>query len=181
MASVARYVLLLRGINVGRAHRIAMADLRALLTDAGHGEVRTLLQSGNVVLEADPPAAELARSVEQALEARFGFAVPTVVRTAEELLAVLARDPLADVVTDPTRYVVSFSADPVPAAVEELLRSVDAGGDRYVVDGRELYLWCPQGQLKSPLAAALAKHRGGPVGTARNWATVGKIAGLLER
>jgi uncharacterized protein (DUF1697 family) len=178
---VARYALLLRGINVGKAHRVPMAELRDLLSAHGHREVRTLLQSGNVVLDSDVPAAELAGAVEPALEERFGFAVPVVVRTAEELLAVRARDPLADVATDPTRYVVSFSADPVPAAVVERLSSVDPGDDRYVVDGRELYLWCPHGQLQSPLAAALAKLRGGPVGTARNWATVGKIAELLER
>jgi uncharacterized protein (DUF1697 family) len=53
--------------------------------------------------------------------------------------------------------------------------------DQYVVEGRELYLWCPHGQLQSPLSAALAKHKGGPVGTARNWATVGKLAELLRR
>ena len=179
--AVARYALLLRGINVGKAHRVPMAELRELLSAQGHGEVRTLLQSSNVVLDSDLPAAELVGTVEPALEERFGLAVPVVVRTAEELLAVRARDPLADVATDPTRYVVSFSADAVPAEVEERLRAVDPGDDRYVVDGRELYLGCPHGQLQSPLGAALAKLRGGPVGTARNWATVGKVADLLER
>jgi uncharacterized protein (DUF1697 family) len=178
---VTRYAVLLRGINVGRAHRIAMADLRDLLSAAGYGEVRTLLQSGNVVLDADQPAGKLTRSVEQALEDRFGFAVPTVVRTADELRAVVASDPLGDVVTDPSRYVVSFSADAVPADLVERLAAVDAGDDRYAVEGRELYLWCPDGQLKSPLAAALAKHRGGPTGTARNWATVLKLVDLFQR
>jgi hypothetical protein len=95
-----RSVLLLRGINVGKAHRIAMADLRALLEAEGHADVRTLLQSGNVVLGAQLPAEELAASVEQALERRFGFLVPTVVRTADQLLAAVARDPLGSVATD---------------------------------------------------------------------------------
>ena len=176
-----RYVLLLRGINVGRAHRIAMADLRALLTAQGHGGVSTLLQSGNVLLDSDLPAPELARSVEQAVEQRFGFAVPTVVRTREEVLAVLARDPLGAVVTDPTRYVVSFSADHVPPDLVQRLHAVDPGDDEFAVVGRELYLWCPHGQLESPLSAALAKHRGGPAGTARNWKTVLKLAELLQR
>jgi uncharacterized protein (DUF1697 family) len=177
---VTRYALLLRGINVGRAHRVAMADLRALLQGEGHGEARTLLQSGNVVLDSDLPAEELAGSVARALEGRFGFAIGTVVRTRDELLAVVAGDPLGSVVGDPARYVVSFFAGQVPADLGERLRAVDPGDDEYAIDGRELYLWCPHGQLQSPLAAALAKHRGGPVGTARNWRTVLKLAELLQ-
>jgi uncharacterized protein (DUF1697 family) len=176
-----RYALLLRGINVGRAHRIGMADLRGLLQAEGHGDVATLLQSGNVVLDSDLAPGELARSVEQALERRFGFPVPTVARTADALLAVVAKDPLGAVATDPTRYVVAFFAEDLPPDVEEFLRGVDPGDDAFAVDGRELYLWCPHGQLESPLAAALAKRRAGPVGTARNWATVGKLADLLQR
>jgi uncharacterized protein (DUF1697 family) len=178
---VTRYALLLRGINVGRAHRIPMADLRELLTAEGHVGVATLLQSGNVALDSDLPADELAGSVERALERRFGFPVPVVVRTAEELSAVLAADPLGEVVTDPTRYVVSFFADEVPKGLAERLSATDPVDDVYRVDGRELYLWCPHGQLDSPVSAAIAKHRAGPVGTARNWATVGKLGELLRR
>jgi uncharacterized protein (DUF1697 family) len=177
---VTRYALLLRGINVGRAHRVAMADLRELLEAEGHGGVRTLLQSGNVVLDAELPAEELAGSVEQALERRFGFAIGTVVRTRAEVLGVVAKDPLGSGAGDPSRYVVSFFAGEVPPDLAERLRSVDAGDDEYMVDGRELYLWCPHGQLASPLAAALGTHRGGPVGTARNWRTVLKLADLLQ-
>ena len=175
-----RYAVLLRGINVGRAHRVPMADLRELLTAEGHAGVATLLQSGNVVLDSDRPAGELVPAVERALEQRFGFAVPAVVRTAAELLAVVGKDPLGRVATDPSRYVVSFSNEPVPPAVQEQLAAVDPGDDVVTVDGRELYLWCPHGQLESPLAAALAKLKG-PVGTARNWSTVLKLADLLQR
>ena len=176
-----RYAVLVRGINVGRAHRIAMAELRELLTAEGHRAVRTLLQSGNVVLESELSPGELTPSVERALERRFGFPVPTVVRTADELLAVVGKDPLGPVATDPARYVVSFFAGAVPAELEQRLRSVDPVDDEFRVDGRELYLWCPHGQLQSPLSAALGKHRTGPVGTARNWSTVLKLADLVQR
>ena len=176
-----RYAVLLRGINVGRAHRVPMAGLRELLAGEGHGGVRTLLQSGNVVLDSQLPPGELVPAVERALERQFGFAIPTVVRTADELLAVVARDPLHDVVTDPTRYVVSFFAADVPADLVERLASVDPVDDVYLVDGRELYLWCPHGQLQSPVSAALGKYKGGRVGTARNWSTVLKLAELLQR
>jgi len=178
---VIRYALLLRGINVGKAHRIAMADLRELLTAEGHSGVATLLQSGNVALDSAQPAEELARSVEQALERRFGFPVPTVVRTREEVDAVLARDPFGAVATDPTRYVVVFLGGEATADLDERLRTVDARDDEYVVDGRELYVWCPHGQLDSPLMTAFGKAPGMPVTTARNWNTVRRLGELLDR
>jgi len=178
---VARYALLLRGINVGRAHRIGMADLRALLTDEGHTGVATLLQSGNVVLDSELPASELVTSVEQALQRRFGFPVRTVVRTREELLGVVSRDPLGVVATDPTRYVVTFFSGEVPAGLVERLRATDPGDDAFAAAGRELYVWCPHGQRDSPLLTAVGGHRGGSAGTARNWATVRKLADLLRR
>src|SRR3954465_2690830 len=134
-----RYAVLLRGINVGRAHRVPMAELRELLAGEGHEEGRTLLQSGNVVLASQLPPGELAPSVEQALERRFGFAIPTVVRTADELLAVVAADPLGDVAPDPPRYVVSFFSGDGPPELDESLRTVDPVDDVYRIEGRELY------------------------------------------
>src|SRR3712207_6281217 len=107
-----RYAVLLRGINVGRAKRIGMADLRALLTDAGFTDVATLLQSGNVVLDSDLPADEVARRVERAITERFDMDVAAVVRTREEVHAVVALDPLGDVAGDGSRYVVAFMAEP---------------------------------------------------------------------
>jgi uncharacterized protein (DUF1697 family) len=176
-----RYALLLRGINLGRARRVAMADLRALLAAEGFTGVATLLQSGNVVLDADVPADALARSVEAAITAHLGLAVEVVVRSREQVRAVLARDPLGDVAVDGARYVVAFLAEPAGAALEDMLAAVEPGDDRYVVDATELYVWCPDGQLHSPVMAALGKLKGGPVTTVRNWNTVQKLGALLER
>ena len=118
--------------------------------------------------------------MEQALEHRFGFPVPVVVRTAEEFLDVVTRDPLGAVVTDRTRYVVAFAAAELPVELGEWLRTVDPGDDAFAVQGRELFLWCPHGQLASPLAGALARRGGGPVSTTRNWRTVLRLADLLR-
>jgi uncharacterized protein (DUF1697 family) len=175
------YAVLLRGINLGRAKRIAMADLRALLDREGHRNVATLLQSGNVVLDSDDPPPAVAASVEQAIQRHLGLDVAAVVRTREEVRDVVAGDPLGDVVTDGSRYVVAFMAEEPGPALDELLRSVEPADDRYALVGRELYLWCPHGQLESPLMAALGKAKGGPVTTVRNWNTVVKLAALLER
>jgi uncharacterized protein (DUF1697 family) len=175
-----RYAVLLRGINLGRSRRVAMADLRELLTAEGYGNVRTLLQSGNVVLDTDRSATALTGALEAALERRFGFPVDVLVRSRDELLGVLAADPLGEVADDGAKYQVVFLAGPADRTLRAALDSDDAGDDRYVLGDRELYLWCPNGIQGSPLMAALGKLRGGPPATTRNWNTVRKLAALLD-
>ena len=107
-----RFVALLRGINVGRNRRIRMADLRAALAEAGFEDVRTLLQSGNVVLSRPgATAGDVVEDVERAVRARFGHDVPVLVRTADELADVVARSPLPEP-ADGSRYLVAFLSGP---------------------------------------------------------------------
>jgi len=175
LGPVSRLVLLLRGINVGRAKRIGMADLRELLTEAGYGDVRTHLQSGNVVLSCDQPAASVARDVHDRIKERFGFDVAVIARTAAELTAVVEAAPLADVATDPARHMVAFlSAEPDAAAVREL-EATDFAAEQIVAAERELYLWCPDGLQNSALVKALTAERLGVEVTVRNWNTVVKV------
>ena len=169
--SCTRYVALLRGINVGRAHQVDMPRLRDLLAGRGHANVRTHLRSGNVVL--DSPLAE-------AIEAEFGFAVPVVVRTGAEIDAVVAGNPLAGVATDPARYLVTFMARPPDEALVDALPPAADGGGEYLVRGRELYLWLPDGIQGTPLASWKWDALLGRPGTARNWNTVTKLAGLAN-
>ncbi len=108
-------VALLRGINVGAHNRIPMADLRALLADIGYPDARTLVQSGNIVLSAELAPEELAAELERAIAGKFGVQTPVVVRTRDELAAVVALDPLGDVAEEHKLYQVSFlSAEPDP-------------------------------------------------------------------
>jgi uncharacterized protein (DUF1697 family) len=176
---VTRYAVLLRGINVGRAQRVAMADLRARLGAAGFEDVATLLNSGNVVLGSSASAASVGRTVEKVIRDELGVDSAAVVRTADEIRAVIALNPLGDVADDGSRYVVAFMASKPGPELAELLSSVDAGEDRYAVHERELFVWCPNGQMDSPLMTALGKARGGPVTTVRNWNTVRKLGNLL--
>ncbi|ASW55834.1 DUF1697 domain-containing protein [Plantactinospora sp. KBS50] len=176
-----RYALLLRGINLGRSRRVAMADLRELLTEQGYGDVATLLQSGNVTLAADLPPAELGSAVRLAIEQRFGMVVDVVVRTRDELARIVAGNPLADVAVDGSRYVVWFLAGPPPAAVVRALADADLGDDRYVLDGAEVYGWLPHGQRDSRLVTVLGKVKDGPTATARNWNTVEKLLAAMDR
>ncbi|RKN48722.1 DUF1697 domain-containing protein [Micromonospora endolithica] len=176
---MARYAVLLRGINLGKARRVGMADLRALLTQEGYGNVATLLQSGNVVLDADLPPAELGPAIERAIETRFGFPVGVILRSRDELARVVASNPLAAVADDGAKYVVSFLARPLDGPIEDALAGVELGADRYVVDGAEMYAWCPGGLSDSPLMKALGKIKNGPPATVRNWNTVEKLLAAM--
>lgn len=162
-----RFVVLLRGINVGRANRIAMADLRALLADAGYTAVRTVLNSGNAVVSGpdDPPGVHAAR-IEAAVTERTGLSVGVVVLTAEGLRTIVDADPFADLADDGSRMMAHVHAEPVDPdlPVPEHTR----------VDGQVIYQWCPDGLLAAPpvgLPGALV--------TTRNWNTVTKLAALL--
>ena len=105
-----RYLVMPRGINVGTRNRVPMAELRSKLTEAGHSDPVTILQSGNVIITSDcADAAALASSIEQLLAAEFGVNVPCLTRTAEHVQAVLERDPLGDVADDGSRHLVNFN------------------------------------------------------------------------
>lgn len=174
-----RYVLLLRGINLGARNRVAMADLRALLADLGYSGVRTHLQSGNAIVDAPTRAPAAVRSaVEKALAARYPFAVPVVVRTPAQLAAVVAHDPLGDVATDDARYSVLFVDRAVGTGALAGLDDEAYAPERVAVRGSEVYLWMPEGQHRSRLAAAVERRLEGRTVTLRNWRTVRALAEL---
>ena len=172
-----RYVVLLRGINLGPNRRLPMGPLRDALTARGHEAVRTHLASGNVLLESALAEDEVARAVRQAIAEEFSLDVPTVVRTGAELARVLDADPLGAVVTDPARYSVTFL--PEPPAPERVAALPPPEDGAYAVRGRELYLWLPGGMARSVMAVTWNWDRLlGVAGTNRNWNTVTKLAEL---
>ena len=167
-----RQIVLLRGINLGPRNRIAMPELRELLGQAGYREVRTYVQSGNVVLESDESPAALETSVERLIAEGFDLQISVIARTRDELADVVERNPLADVATDPKRYQVSFLSEALPAERVEELNAVAAKAERLIASGRELYAWHPNGVARSKLWAKLAGTGLGVKATARNWKTV---------
>ncbi len=175
---MAAHVALLRGINLAAKRRVGMAQLRELLTEAGYQDVRTHLQSGNVVLRAPARAGQLERELAAAIEAEFGFAVPVIVRSARQLATVIADEPFGDAVTEPKLYQVSFLAGPAPAGTEQRLRALAAGAERVQVSGRQIYAWHPDGIGRSKLASGLGAAAMGVVTTTRNFRTVCALAEL---
>lgn len=171
----------LRGINVGANNRVPMAELRALLTEQlGAQEVKTYLQSGNLVCVPPGTPAEFARTLSEAIESEFGVLSPVVQRTFEELSAVLAADPLRDIATDDKLYQVHFCDHPVPEL--DLAALPIHNDERIVVDGSEIYIWygSDKGIHASKLPVALGKQLPDMTITARNMRTVRKVTELLD-
>jgi uncharacterized protein (DUF1697 family) len=165
-------ILLLRGINLGSHKRVAMPELRALLSDGGFEDVRTYVQSGNVVLASQASPRHVGAQAERLIADRFGFDVDVIVRTRDELAEVVARNPLAEVAVDPKRYQVSFlDAEPDPDVLERIAK-VTTEPERLVAIGRELYAWHPNGIGRSKLWNKLGGTGLGVRATARNWTTV---------
>ncbi len=177
---MARQIVLLRGVNLGARNRIAMSELRELLARAGFADVRTHLQSGNVVLTSDAPPEQLARESERHIAEHFGLDLQVVVRTRDELAAVVRRNPLATVADDPRRYHVNFlAAEPSAEALSKLAAAV-LETERLTVIGRELYTWQPEGIAGSRLSRLLTGPGLGVTATARNWRTVTSLLAMLE-
>ncbi len=166
---------LLRAVNVG-GRKVVMAELREALAAAGFADPRTYLASGNVLVGTELPPAAAGTAMEAAIAERFGFAVPVLVRTAEELAAVAATDPFDGEASDPARRLVAFF--PAPPDVGPLA-GVDVAPERFAAVGRELHLWCPGGVGRSAMLNGRPMARVWGAATARNWNTVTKLTELV--
>ena len=175
-----RQVVLLRGINLGPNNRIAMPQLREVLSEAGFEDVSTYVQSGNIVLSSDASEAALARRCRALIADEFGLDIDVVVRTRDELAEVVARNPLADVVDNPKRYQVSFLESELDTDTVDRLSGLTTEPEQLVAIGRELYAWHPAGVARSKLWAKVADKRLGTVATARNWTTVTTLLAMAD-
>jgi uncharacterized protein (DUF1697 family) len=175
-----RYVALFRGINVGKAKRIAMADLRMLLAKLGYTDVRTLLNSGNAVFTADAASSrELATTIRSAVHKKLGVDAHVIVKSGKEIAAIVKGNVLGEVATDASRLLVAMTDDAKALAAVKALATRQWGDERIHVGKDAAYLWCANGILESKAAVALL---GGlkAVGTTRNWATLQKIRASME-
>jgi uncharacterized protein (DUF1697 family) len=173
--SATRYAALLRGINVGKAKRIAMADLRASMEGLGYTDVRTLLNSGNVVFSAPrKDTAAIAAAIEKAIVTRFGFSAAVVVVTVDALESIVAADPLSKVAANPSKYLVAFVVDSATLAGARPLTAQAWAPEALALGNDAAYLWCAGGINDSKLALAFNRATR-DAATMRNWATVLKL------
>jgi uncharacterized protein (DUF1697 family) len=175
-----RYIALLRGVNVGRAKRITMADLRTLVSDLGCTDVRSVLNSGNLVFSANrlSPAAAGA-AIEEALVLKLGVAARVLVLTSEELATIIEENPLLHLASDPSRLLVFILADPALRAIVEPLSAQDWSPGALALGQRAAYVWCPEGALDSAVATILGKQLGDAT-TSRNWNTLCRLHAMCE-
>jgi uncharacterized protein (DUF1697 family) len=170
---------LLRGINVGKAKRIAMADLRAIVEQAGYTKVRTLLNSGNVVFEGPKgDAARIASRLEAAIEKGVGFHSRVVVVDGSVMDTVVREQTLTHA-DNPSRLLVAFVQDRDRLKALDELGTRDWGDETMAVGTHAAYVWMPAGVLESPMFEHVAKVLGNHM-TTRNWATVQKLHAMMR-
>jgi uncharacterized protein (DUF1697 family) len=175
-----RYVALFRGINVGKAKRIGMSDLRALFGKLGYTDVQTLLNSGNAVFtgQAEPAATHAAR-IQQAVLKKIGIDALVIVKSAKDIAGIIAGNELGAIANDHSRVLVALTSDGKSLASVKALAKTGWGDEKIHVGKHAAYLWCANGILDSKAATALLKGLGG-TGTTRNWATLNKIHTLMK-
>jgi len=172
-------VALLRGVNVGGRNRLSMREVAAVFEEAGGREVRTYLQSGNVLLRATAQVARRLPDLAARLIAeRHGLKVPVIVRTAGELDAVAAGNPFLAEGADPDRLHVVFLAESPARRAVDSLDPARSPPDAFRVQGREIFLLLPGGVARSRLTNDYFDARLGVVGTSRNWRTVRRLRDL---
>jgi uncharacterized protein (DUF1697 family) len=172
-----RYVLLLRGINVNPSTRVAMSDLRELVSELGYSEVKTLLQSGNVILDSDsvPDVAAL----ESAIITKTGVKSRVVILSVGALREIVEANPLLGVGDDLSKMVITFLSGDIRPSTVERPSDEELGEERLVLTKRAIYQWCPDGILKSHLKPAFWRQFG-PTLTARNVRTANRILEAAE-
>ena len=157
-----------------------MGELREALEDAGFTNVRTYLQSGNVVLESTAKPESVARKCERVIAKRFGLEIPVVVRTRADLARIVKRNPFGKAAKDPKRYQVSFLSAKLAAEVVRKLEAAAAESEQVVVSGREVYAWHPKTIAQSRLWTLLAGKGLGVSATSRNWTTVEALRAMAD-
>jgi uncharacterized protein (DUF1697 family) len=175
-----QFIALLRGINVGKAKRVPMVELRALLGALGHTNVQTLLNSGNAVFTSTQRStAAHAKQIQIAIAETMQFDVPVIVKSAAEIALIVKENSLTAHVTDHSRLLVAFAAE---AKALEGLAGISAlvnAPEQFRMGTHAVYLYCANGILESKAGEALLGKLG-RAATTRNWATVLKIAGLFS-
>ena len=176
------HVALLRGVNIGAHKRIAMADLRELVSALGYDDVATYVNSGNVVFSAPAHLTNQAIGgiIADGLERRHGLDVPVVVRSAAEIRAVIDGNPFPEVAATPKLLHVSFLADSPDPQRLAALANAERGPDDFRVCGDVVYLQYPRGLSGATFMPQGLDRALGVVTTSRNWNTVVRLASLMS-
>lgn len=170
-----RWVVLLRAVNLGARNKVPMAELRSLLQEAGYGDVRTYIASGNVILDGPRSRAAIAHELERIVADAFGVDTTAIVRKPAELATLFSGHPFG---RDTSHSHVVFLADRPTAAAAKRLAETDHSPDRAVLAGKDVYVQYGAGVQNARLSAARLERLLGVAATHRNWRTVAALAEL---
>lgn len=171
-----RWLVMPRGINVGKINRVPMAELCALLDDAGFGDVLSIGQSGNIIVTASRPEEKVCASVRALMASAFGVDVPVMARSADEIRAILDANPLQDVAIDGSKYLAIFLSTAPSQAQAAALEAEDFSPEVVRIHGRTAFVWAPDGVKAMRVSHTALEKRFRITATARNWNTLEKIA-----
>ncbi len=175
------HVALLRGINLGGKNKLPMNDLVAMFAEAGCDDVRSYIQSGNVVFRASADvAARVPALVATCIAERFGYRVPVIMRTVDELREVAERNPFLATGADPSTLHVMFLADQPDPGRAAALDPHRSPGDAFALRGREIYLHCPHGLARTKLTNDYFDTKLATTSTVRNWNTVLRLLDMAQ-
>lgn len=176
-----KHVSFIRGINVGKAKRVAMVELRALAGELGYTKIRTLRNSGNLIFDTTRAKGKTAsKKIEKELYVRLNVAAKVITLTEDELDQIISKNPLEEAATEPSRFLIAILENPDDRSLLEPVLEQDWTPELMALDRRGVYLWCPGGVLASPLVKAVNSALGEKV-TTRNWATMLKIDEMIKK
>lgn len=174
-------IALIRGINVGGKHMLPMELLRSLCEGLGLRDVRTLIQSGNVVFRCRGKSAGLGARIEAAIEKRCGFRPSVVVREHDDVRRVLKASPFDDHDSlDLSHLLVMFLAGEPQRGAKQALGVINASPERFVLDGRAVFLYYPNGIARPKVPMSAVEKAIGVSGTCRNWNTITKLVQMAD-
>jgi uncharacterized protein (DUF1697 family) len=178
------YIAFLRGINVGGHRKILMADLKKLLITIGFENVTTYIQSGNVVFSANEISSfqECEMKIEKQILEHFGFDVPVIIRSKEEIQNLLFSNPfLQDSTNNPERFFVTFLSDFPSVEQISLIEKFDFSPDKFKIGGKDIFLYCPGNYSDTKLSNKFFESKLEKKATSRNWKTVLKMLEIAEK
>lgn len=170
---------MLKGINVGGHKIIKMDALRGAFADMGFKNVRTYIQSGNVIFETGEPANGLSAKIQKMILKEFGFEVEVVTKNAKEMGEIVKRNPLAKAAADEKQLYVTFLADDPPRDAVKLLQPLAANGEKFHIVGRAIYASYPKGYGTTKLSNPAIEKKLGCQATTRNWNTTKTILEMM--
>ncbi|RLL51168.1 DUF1697 domain-containing protein [Mariprofundus sp. EBB-1] len=179
-----KYISILRGINVSGQKKVLMADLKKLYHSLGFEDVTTYIQSGNVIFQSSGiDKNDIKDTIEQAITAKYGFHVPVIIRTEQELIEVFDNCPYeeAKIETNGTKIFVTFLQSEPSRENQETLQQYVKAPEKLTIHGSEVYLYCPNGYGKSKLSNTFLENKLAVSATTRNWKSIIKLCELSGR